>query len=156
MELKLTPRKYRILGALVDCAINFCAIVLILLVTSSIDIIKIIMQNQSIASINVSIINLIFAGLLIEVYLIIYLVFVPLYNHGATIGQRMFHMAMVNEDGTDCNFETLFMRQVVGNTLILFSTFAIGWFVSLCCMFYRKDNATIADIIGKTYVVDRK
>ena len=156
MELKLTPRKYRILGAIADCVINFLAITLILLCTRTVDIIKILMHDSSISSTNMSMINLVTAGLFIEVYLIIYLVFIPLYNHGATIGQKMFHMAMVNEDGTECNFETLFMRQVVGNTLILFSTLAIGWIVSICCMFYRKDNATIADIIGKTYVIDRK
>ena len=154
MELKLTPRKYRIMAAIVDIIINLCIIFLILALTSSIEIFSVIIHDASIGA--STIINLISAGLIIEVYLTVYLVLIPLYNHGATFGQRMFHMSIVKEDGSDVDFETLFIRQIVGNTLILFSTFAIGWVVSLMIMLYRKDNACLADIIGRTYVIDRK
>lgn len=152
MELRLTPVKYRIMGAIMDSLISFFAILLILILTSTTDIITII--NNGTAT-SISIINVIGAGLLIEIFLIFYLVVIPLMNKGSTIGQRMFHMTMVKEDGTDVDFKTLFVRQVVGNTIILVSTLSVGWIVSLIVMLYRRDNATIADLVGKTYVIDR-
>lgn len=152
MELKITPVKYRILAAVVDILISVLAILLILVLTSSTDILNILTQS---GDVKVSLINVLGAGLIIEIYLIAYLAVVPLINHGATVGQRLFHMAIVKEDGTEVDFQTLFIRQVLGNSLIIVSTLTWGWVVSLAVMIYRRDNASIADVVGKTYVVDR-
>ncbi|MDY4788190.1 MAG: RDD family protein [Bacilli bacterium] len=157
MELKLTPVKYRIMGAVIDGLINLGVILLILILTSTADIITILFTKNTSAVLDaVSLIKLLGAGLLIEIYFIGYLVVLPLVNKGATIGQRLFHMAMVKEDGKNVDFKTLFVRQVVGNTLVMVSTFMAASIVSLLLMMFRKDNASIADIVGKTYVIDCK
>lgn len=153
--MKYAAVKYRIFGTIADSIINLFAIFIILLLTSTADIIEIFIRNQT-ASIDVTLlVRLLVAGLVIEMYLIVSTVIYPILTKGSTIGQQLFKIKMVNENGSNCTFLVLFIRQTLGNTLAGLLSFGVTAIISLFLMIYREDNRSIADVLAKTYVIDR-
>jgi len=153
--MKYAAVKYRIFGTIADFIINIFVIIIILILTSTADIIEIFIRNQA-ASISIALlIRLLATGLVIEMYLIIASVIYPILTKGSTIGQQLFKIKMVNENGSNCTFLTLFIRQTLGNTLSSLLSFGVSALISLFLMIYRDDNRSIADVLAKTYVIDR-
>ncbi len=152
--MTLSRIKYRFFAALADLVINVVVIFFIMILTSTAPLISLIIDGSSIQFDAVLLYRIVQAGIIIEIYLIVYSTVVPLYTHGQTLGKYLFKIRMVMQDETDCGFAALFIRQTLAKTLLNALTFGFSIIVSFILILYRRDRSSIADILAKTKVVD--
>lgn len=118
--------------------------------------------------------------LLISFY---YLIYSPVYKHpGKTIGKRALGLKVVNQDGSNPDFRTMFIREGIGVILLEGATYPISGYlysllgllintntekiliyiftvitiISIIYALFNKDNAMFHDCIAKTKVISTK
>lgn len=146
--------KYRFFASIADLVISLIVIFFIMVLTSTSPLITLIIEGSAITVDVLLLFKLIQAGIIIETFLIVYSTVIPLYSHGQTLGMYLFKIKVVKEDETECTFSSLFIRQTLANTLLPILTFGISALVSCFLILFRRDRASIGDILGKIKVVD--
>ncbi|MDD3422258.1 MAG: RDD family protein [Bacilli bacterium] len=153
MNKHIAKIRYRILSTIVDVIVNGIAIAVILLITSSWQILTLFLGNTAVINAPI-LLKLIEVGILIAVFFVIYFAIVPLYTKGQTLGCFLFKIRMVQQDGTNVTFLSLFVRSLLGQIALPLLTLGTGVILNLILMLYRKDNCGVHDVLAKTVMVD--
>ncbi|MDD2434412.1 MAG: RDD family protein, partial [Bacilli bacterium] len=66
----------------------------------------------------------------------------------------LFKIRMVQQDGTNVTFLSLFVRSLLGQIALPLLTLGTGVILNLILMLYRKDNCGVHDVLAKTVMVD--
>jgi uncharacterized RDD family membrane protein YckC len=85
---------------------------------------------------------------------VIYMVVLPYYWNGKTIGRHIVGVHIKMQDGSELGFWTIFVREVIFKFLWWTLTLGLGSIVDFIMVAARKDKQTIRDIITRTEVVD--
>ncbi len=152
-ELRIAKIRYRILATIADTIINIIAVAIILLATNSISIVTLFFGNTSIINLAI-LLKLLVVVVIIATYLVVYFTIVPLYTKGQTVGYWLFKIRIVQMDGKNVSFTSLFVRSMLGEIILDVMTLGFGFVLSLILMFYRKDHQALHDVLAKTVVVD--
>jgi uncharacterized RDD family membrane protein YckC len=65
----------------------------------------------------------------------------------------MLKIRVVNDNGEDVNFSTLFMRQAIAEQLLGALTFGMSYIVNALLALFRKDKKSVSDVFANTKVV---
>lgn len=147
------PLLRRLLAWIIDLVIVGVVIVVLLLCTSLSAIFNLIKDGTSWTITLYSLIEIIQIGLVIEIFLIIYYISIPVRNKGQTFGKKMMKIRIVKNDGQDVDFSTLFLRQAISEQLIGALTFGASLLVGAALALYRKDKKTVSDVFANTKVI---
>lgn len=144
--------RHRMLATLFDFAIVFAFSILIMgnAILSAIDTI-IHATKLNIFSL---FFNSLITGGLILVFLCLYFLVIPVYWKGQTFGKRFFKIKIVKQDGSDVNFQTLFMREVIGRIFILLLSFGFSTIVNCVMLCASKQHLAFHDVLTSTKVID--
>ncbi len=152
-ENKIAKLRYRVLATIADFIVNVLMVALILVVTSSVSIMSLFFGQTSVINLPI-LIKLVEVGVLIATYFTIYFVIIPLYTKGQTLGYWLFKIRVVQNDGKNVTFMSMFVRSMLGQIVFNLITLGVGVIVSSILMVYRKDHCAIHDVLAKTIVVD--
>ena len=142
------PLLRRLLAWVVDAIIMGIIIVIVLLCTSLGAILNLVKEGTSLTLTLYSLIELVQVGLVI-----LYYISIPIRNHGQTFGKKMLKIRVVNDNGEDVNFSTLFMRQAIAEQLLGALTFGTSYIVNALLALFRKDKKSVSDVFANTKVV---
>lgn len=92
---------------------------------------------------------------LIDVITFLYLLLLPLFWNGYTIGKRVVGIRIVKMNGENVGIGNMLLRELVGR-LIYIITFGIGLIVSAIMVAVREDKRSIHDLIAGTYVTSNQ
>ena len=88
-----------------------------------------------------------------RVIYISYLTITPFLFKGYVIGKRICQIKIKRaKDGKDVTLFNMFMREVVGNYLLVLITFGMSAIASIFMIMHREDKRGVHDFIGGTYV----
>ena len=147
------PLLRRLLAWVVDAIIMAIIITMILLCTSLGAILNLVKEGTSLTLTLYSLIELVQVGLVIEILFILYYISIPVRNHGQTFGKKMLKIRVVNDNGEDVNFSTLFMRQAIAEQLLGALTFGMSYIENALLALFRKDKKSISDVFANTKVI---
>lgn len=146
----------RFLARVADIIICLVAIFLVLVLTNTSPIIKIIVEGSAMEVDAFFLINMAIAGVIATVFLIFYDVIAPHFFSGHTLGMYLFHVRIENEDGTKPDFFSIFIRQFLAQDFLAIVTLGLTELLTLLLVLFRRDRHSIADIFSKTKIVDDK
>ena len=146
-------RMHRIAAFLLDGLITAIILFVILLLTSSANIFTLFWTGSTVITLY-ALINFFQSVVVIVIALCIYYVVLPAYFNGQTIGKRLFGIKIVKKDGSDVDFVTLFVREMVGQIFLGYTTLGLTLIISSLLMGKRDDIRGIHDILADTKVID--
>lgn len=85
---------------------------------------------------------------------LIYMIVLPYYWDGKTIGRHIVGVKLQTTDGSPLTFGKIFVREFFFKVLWWVITLGIGSIVDFIMVGVREDKLTIRDIVTKTEVVD--
>ncbi len=85
---------------------------------------------------------------------LVYMVVLPYYWNGKTIGRHIVGVQLKMQDGSELKFWTIFVREFVFKMLWWTITLGIGAIVDFIMVAARKDKLTLRDLVTGTEVVD--
>lgn len=86
---------------------------------------------------------------------VLYLIIVPIYWSGYTIGKRIMGVRIVKVNGEKLGVGAMLLRTVVAS-LVYAITFGIAFIISAIMVAARNDKRAIHDFIAGTYVTPEK
>ena len=92
-------------------------------------------------------------GAIVTITSISYYLVLPLVWKKQTIGRFVTRIAIVKEDGMPVDFQTLFVREVIGRLLGGFMSLGLSIFVE-GALIARSDRHSFSDHLARTRVVD--
>lgn len=150
---RIAKIRYRILAGITDLLANAIAIAVILFATSTWQILALFAGRTTVINAPI-LIKLVAVGILIAVFFVIYFTIIPLYTKGQTLGFFLFKIRMVQQDGTNVSFLSLFVRSMLGEVALPILTLGAGVILNIILMVYRRDRCGVCDVLAKTVVVD--
>lgn len=90
---------------------------------------------------------------LYDIFFGTYNLILPLVWDGYVIGKRIMGIQIQRMDGESLTFTNIFIREIVGKTLILLVTFGLTAIVSAFMVAFRKDKRAIHDLMAGTCIV---
>lgn len=93
-------------------------------------------------------------GIPIAIVGILYMILLPYYWNGKTIGRHIVGVRLQTVDGSPLTFGKIFVREFFFKFMWWMVTLGIGSIVDFIMVAARKDKLTIRDIVTKTEVVD--
>jgi uncharacterized RDD family membrane protein YckC len=93
------------------------------------------------------------SGAVITILTITYFLVLPLLWKKQTIGRFLTRIAIVKEDGSSIDFQTLFVREVVGRMLPSLMSFGLS-LISEAYLISRQGRTSFSDALARTKVVD--
>lgn len=85
---------------------------------------------------------------------IVYMVVIPYYWNGKTVGRHIVGVQLRMQDGSKLTFWKIFVREVIFKMMWWIVTLGIGSIVDFIMVAARKDKQTIRDIVTQTEVID--
>jgi uncharacterized RDD family membrane protein YckC len=150
--IKYAKARYRILAALFDFALCY-ALVLLTMLRPILLLIQSVNSGSSSDIFRFTMSLLIF-GVLGFIEIILYYIALPSLLKGQTLGMKFFGIRIVKENGDKVDFGTLFVRELIGNILIVVTTFGFSILSSFCTLVSRNDKRTFSDILSGTTIID--
>ena len=150
--MKLAKSKHRILAFLFDWAIVFSITILIL--SRTIIIMVETMRNSSNADIFNLFFNTLLSGGISLIFIFFYFVFIPLLLKGQTLGKKFFGIRIVKSDGSEIDFQTLFLREIVCKVLVDFFCIGTSLIVTGFVLISSENHITFHDALSSTMVID--
>lgn len=93
------------------------------------------------------------SGFLYLIALLIYLIFLPYRWDGQTIGRRIYSIRVVNKNGENASFGTLFFRESM--RIILFMlTLGLSLVVDFVIILFGRKNISYYDVFASTRVIE--
>lgn len=111
------------------------------------------MIDKSPANISAMFIACFSSGALVILFALIYMVVLPAFWKGQTLGKRFFRIKLVRADGNNVDLKTLLVREITRLVLLVISlgASAIGDIFALCL---SKSHRSFCDVISSTYVIN--
>jgi uncharacterized RDD family membrane protein YckC len=150
--IKYAKARHRILAALFDFALCY-ALVLLTMLRPILLLIQSVNSGSSSDIFRFTMSLLIF-GVLGFIEIILYYIALPSLLKGQTLGMKFFGIRIVKENGDKVDFGTLFVRELIGNILIVVTTFGFSILSSFCTLVSRNDKRTFSDILSGTTIID--
>ncbi len=88
------------------------------------------------------------------IFISLYFLVFPVLTKGQTFGKKFFKIRIVKNDGSNVDFSSLFIREVIGKILVDFTTLGLSVFASGFSLCLQNDHAAFHDILSSTMVVD--
>ncbi len=85
---------------------------------------------------------------------LIYMVVLPYYWDGKTIGRHIVGVRLTMQDGSELKFWTIFCREFIFKVLWWTLTLGIGSIIDFIMVAARKDKQSIRDLVTGTEVLD--
>ena len=145
------PRN-RILATIYDLTIVFAFALLIM----SSSIVSMIDTLNSATKLNIFSLyfNAVITGGIVLVFLCLYYLIIPVYWKGQTFGKRFFKVKIVKQDGSDVNFQTLFIREIFGRVFIALLSLGFSSLVNCIMLCLSKQHLAFHDVLTSTKVID--
>ena len=150
--IKYAKARHRILAALFDFALCY-ALVLLTMLRPILLLIQSVNSGSSSDIFRFTMSLLIF-GALGFIEIVLYYIALPSLLKGQTLGMKFFGIRIVKENGDKVDFGTLFVRELIGNILIVVTTFGFSILSSFCTLVSRNDKRTFSDILSGTTIID--
>lgn len=142
----------RILAMMLDLAI-FYAVSLIIAIRPILALIDTLVNHTSSNAWSLFI-SALLAGGVVVIFMLLYFLILPLYWKGQTIGKRFFGIRIVKENGDEVNFQTLFLRDVIGNMFVILLSFGLSILINLVILLISNKHQTFPDTLAFTKVID--
>ncbi len=147
--------KYRLYSIFVDSIIVVGGLFVLFYATGTNTFWKDVLYTKDISVTSIELLYIIRVFIIQLLFIIGYIAGIPAITKGQTLGMYIFKIAYINEDGSKCEFGSLFVRNFLGILLLgVYSmgfTIILSWIISM----YRRDKRSLSDIISKTRVVDK-
>lgn len=93
------------------------------------------------------------SGALALIVIIAYFIVLPIFWNGQTLGKRFFKIKIIKNDGTDIDFKTIFLREMV-RTLLFILTFGVSAFADTMVLLFSRQRIGFYDYVASTQVID--
>ncbi len=150
--MKITSATNRLIAALFDFFI-VVAISLIALIPAIISFLSYINDPEQVMNTAALFISSFTSGALIVVVLVLYLIVLPVFIGGQTLGKRFFHIRIVKTNGKQLDFRAMFTREMV-HILFLILTIGLVSLVDLIILLSSKNKQSFYDVLASTCVID--
>lgn len=147
--------KYRLLALLFDIMIIAVSLILLAVTTGNFDVFLHLfaLKDETIYVYDLYKLGLFF--LLAFSFLVVYTCLIPFLNHGQGIGQYLFKIRTVKQNGEDADFTSIFLREFVINTMLFIISLGTSVILDILIVNYNKEGYSLADIVSKTMVIDK-
>ncbi len=88
------------------------------------------------------------------IIIITYYLVLPLFWKHQTIGRYLTRISIVKDDGTPIDFQTLFVREIIGRMLSAFMSLGLT-LVADAVIIGQKRRQSFADVLARTRVIDK-
>ncbi len=150
--MKITSATNRLIAALFDFFIVM-AISLIALIPAIISFLSYINDPEQVMNTAALFISSFTSGALVVVVLVLYLIVLPVFIGGQTLGKRFFHIRIVKTNGKQLDFRAMFTREMV-HILFLILTIGLVSVVDLIILLSSKNKQSFYDVLASTCVID--
>lgn len=150
--MKITSTTNRLIAALFDFFIVM-AISLIALIPAIISFLSYINDPEQVMNTAALFISSFTSGALVVVVLVLYLIVLPVFIGGQTLGKRFFHIRIVKTNGKQLDFRAMFTREMV-HILFLILTIGLVSVVDLIILLSSKNKQSFYDVLASTCVID--
>lgn len=144
--------RYRIMAFVFDWLIVWLFCVLIM-VFPIINLIKDAKNATTAETISLMLCLIVF-GLSCFIFIVFYFVILPVILKGQTIGKKIFKIRVVKQNGSDVDYLTMFVREIIGKVLIGFASFGITVIIRLICLAIKNNQLSYHDVLSSTAVID--
>ncbi|NCA96813.1 MAG: RDD family protein [Bacteroidia bacterium] len=93
------------------------------------------------------------SGALALIGIIVYFIALPIFWNGQTLGKRFFKIKIIKNDGSDIDFKTIFLREML-RTLLFVLTFGVSAFADTMVLLLSKQRIGFYDYVAATQVID--
>ena len=93
------------------------------------------------------------AGALAIITIIAYFIVLPIFWNGQTLGKRFFKIKIIKNYGSDIDFKTIFLREMI-RTLLFILTFGVSAFADTMVLLFSKQRIVFYDYVASTQVID--
>lgn len=149
---KIAKSRHRIFAFLFDWAIVY-GFSLLLAAKVIIIAIRLIVNNTDYDIISLTI-NALLTGGIILIFICFYFLVLPVFLKGQTLGKKFFRIKVIKCDGSNVDFPTLFLREVIGKVLVDFVSVGISVIATSVVMSNSKNHQGFHDVLASTIVVD--
>ncbi len=142
---------HRIFANIFDLVV-IVAIALLLTFRSLISLITAIINPTSIDSLALYL-SAFGSGALAFMAVIAYFIVLPIFWNGQTLGKRFFKIRIIKNDGSDIDFKTIFLREMI-RVLLFILTFGVSAFADTMVLLFSKQRVGFYDYVAATQVID--
>jgi uncharacterized RDD family membrane protein YckC len=142
---------HRIFANIFDLVV-IVAIALLLTFRSLISLITAIINPTSIDSLALYL-SAFGSGALAFMAVIAYFIVLPIFWNGQTLGKRFFKIRIIKNDGSDIDFKTIFLREMI-RVLLFILTFGVSAFADTMVLLFSKQRIGFYDYVAATQVID--
>lgn len=93
------------------------------------------------------------SGALAFMAVIAYFIVLPIFWNGQTLGKRFFKIRIIKNDGSDIDFKTIFLREMI-RVLLFILTFSVSAFADTMVLLFSKQRIGFYDYVAATQVID--
>ena len=93
------------------------------------------------------------SGALAFMAVIAYFIVLPIFWNGQTLGKRFFKIRIIKNDGSDIDFKTIFLREMI-RILLFILTFGVSAFADTMVLLFSKQRIGFYDYVAATQVID--
>lgn len=150
--MKISGITNRLISALFDFFIVM-ALSLIALIPAIISFLSYLNDPEQVMNTAALFISSFISGALVVVVLVLYLVVLPVFIGGQTLGKRFFHIRIVKTNGKELDFRAMFTREMV-HILFLILTIGLVSIVDLIILLSSRNKQSFYDVLASTCVID--
>ncbi len=150
--MNITSVGNRIIAALFDFFIVL-ALSLIALVPAIISFLSYLNDPAQVLNTAALFISAFISGALVVVVLVIYLVVLPVFLGGQSLGKRFFRIRIIKTNGKELDFRAMFTREMV-HILFLVLTIGLVTVVDLIVLLSSRHKQSFYDVLASTCVID--
>jgi uncharacterized RDD family membrane protein YckC len=93
------------------------------------------------------------SGALAFMAVIAYFIVLPIFWNGQTLGKRFFKIRIIKNDGSDIDFKTIFLREMI-RVLLFILTLGVSAFADTMVLLFSKQRIGFYDYVAATQVID--
>ena len=150
--MNITSAGNRIIAALFDFFI-MVALCLIAIIPAIISFLSYLNDPAQVMNTAALFISAFVSGALVVVVLVIYLVVLPVFLSGQSLGKRFFHIRIICTNGKELDFRTMFTREMI-HILFIVLTIGLVSIVDLIILISSKNKQSFYDVLASTCVID--
>jgi uncharacterized RDD family membrane protein YckC len=149
--VKRAKSYHRIFANIFDIVV-ISAIGLLLTFRSLIELITALLNPTSLDSLALYL-SAMGSGALALIAVMFYFIALPIYWKGQTLGKRFFKIKIIKNDGSEIDFKTIFLREMV-RVLLFILTFGVSAFADTIVLLLSRQKIGFYDYVAATSVID--
>ncbi len=142
---------HRIFANILDLIV-IVAIALLLTFRSLISLVSALINPTSLNSLTIYL-SAFGSGALAILAVIAYFIVLPIFWNGQTLGKRFFKIRIIKNDGSEIDFKTIFLREMI-RVLLFILTFGVSAFADTMVLLFSKQRVGFYDYVAATQVID--